>query len=598
MAAMSGGFLLHEHSASLRYSPPPVSSYLRPVETTMSTTEQKWTLSTEAENSLWKEDQATLMKVDSSDRCLQFVDLPTDKATLSSLLRKCGDDVALAQGKHIHSHIVNNSSLAKDTLLGNLLVQMYSKCNAFDDALDVFTSIQQKNVYSWTLILGSCIQHRKGKLALELFHQMRTGGAIPDKVTYVTALDACASKCTLSQGQIIHAEVIGYGFEMDVFVGTALSSMYGRCDALDAACLMFHRMPTCNVVSWNAICTACVQNGKRKRALEIFHHMLRNGILPSNFSFLSALQACSTLLEAQTIYDCIRRFGFESDVVVSTALVATYGRLGRLDDARKVFESMKTKTAVSWSAMIAAYAQNGQGKEALQLFHKMESCGVSPSETIFTSVLSACAFEAALGKGELIHCSGVCLAMDDGLLFVNALIDMYANCGQLETAQHIFDKMCKRDVSSWNIMTGAHALYGNANNALAIFQEMLQDGVTPDRFTFNNILSGCSHAGLINEAHFYFLSMQQVFGVTQMVEHFNCIIDMLARAGRLDESEHIINHMPVESIYTSWMPLLCGCKLHNDSQRAHQVSRSLFALEKDISGPYVVLSHSLQMLSG
>eukprot|EP00250_Pteridium_aquilinum_P033365 c5507_g1_i2 orf=104-1639(-) len=476
--------------------------------------------------------------------------------------------------------------------------KMYSKCNSFNDAMDVFTNIQHKNVFSWSLMLGACIQHGDKALALRLFHQMRTEGVTPDKVTYVTILDACTSACVLPKGELLHAEIVENGFEMDVVVGTALLSMYGRCDTLDAAGRMFNRMPTRNVVSWNAIGAVCIQHGQAKKTLEIFRLMQRNGVTPSNLSFLSVLEACSSLEEGRWIHDCIRQSGFESDVLVSTALFSMYGKLGRLDYARNMFDDMSMKTTVSWSAMIAAYAQHGQGREAIQLFQQMELNGASPVRATFASILSACAIETALAEGELIHARIVCIAMDHDLQLVNALIDMYANCGRLETAQEIFSTMHDRDISSWNVIIGAHALYGRAIDAVALFQAMLKEGAAPDRFTFYNILSGCSHAGLVNEAHFYVVLMQSEFGVTPTVEHYNCLIDLLGRVGRLNEGENLITGMPVVPSISSWMSLLSACKLHKDMECANRVAGILFDLEHETAGPYVVLSHTLQMLSG
>lgn len=604
--------LLQEFSAGMCYLSQPTLSYTRPSDVVVSMTKEKAKpaeiscskakklkeISRPLPSSPCVEDHIIRVEVHISHYLDHFDTVHADKATLASLLRSCGDAEALLQGKRLHTHIMNSSTLATDTFIGNLLVQMYSKCNSLKDAVDVFTNIQHKNVYSWSLMLGACIQHGEEDRALSLFHQMRLEGVTPDKVTYVTILDACTSKSVLGQGERIHAEVVEHGFEMDVFVGTALLSMYGRCDTLDAAGRMFNRMPTRNVVSWNALGTACIRHGKGNKALESFWLMQQSNVTPSNLSFLSALEACNTLEEGKMIHNCIRHFDFESDNLVSTALISMYGKLGRLDDAHKVFENLSMKTAVSWNAMIAVYAQHGQGRDALQLYNKMELNGVSPGQATFASILSACALEAALVEGERIHSRTVCIAMDHDILLVNALIDMYGNCGHLETAQEIFSAMCERTVSSWNIIIGAHALHGKARDALVHFQEMLQEGALPDKFTFYNILSGCSHAGLVNEAHLYFLSMQPEFGVTPTVEHYNCLIDLLGRVGRLDEGEGLMNDMPVVPTFSSWMSLLNACKLHTDTKRANRAAGFLFISELETAGPYVVLSHTLQLLSG
>ena len=326
--------------------------------------------------------------------------------------------------------------------------------------------------------------------------------------------------------------------------------------------------------------------------------MQLNHVTPSCISFLTILEACRKLEDGYSVHGYACYFGFDSDALVSTALVTLYGKLGSLEDARELFDKMKFKTIISWNTMIASYVQHGHCQEALQIFHLIEKEPICPTPATFASVLSACAIEVDLVEGQLAHGQIIIFAMDSDLLLLNALIDMYAKCGHLEDAQRIFNKMLQRDLFSWNVYIGAYALYGKGKDAILLFMQMTWEGVIPDRFTFYNILSGCSHAGLITEACLLFSTMQLEHGIRSTVEHYNCMIDLLGRLGKLDEVEDLIESMPIVPTISSWMSFLGACKMHMDVAKAENASYRLLNMNCRTAGPYVVLSHMLQLLSG
>ncbi|XP_045796168.1 putative pentatricopeptide repeat-containing protein At3g49142 isoform X2 [Trifolium pratense] len=155
---------------------------------------------------------------------------------------------------------------------------------------------------------------------------------------------------------------------------------------------------------------------------------------------------------------------------------------------------------------------------------------------------------------------------DSNLLLENSLIDMYARCGCLEDAKRVFDRMKFRDVASWTSLISAYGMTGKGCNAVALFTEMLNSGQIPDSIAFVAILSACSHSGLLDEGKIYFKQMTNDYRITPRIEHFACMVDLLGRAGRVDEAYNFIKEMPIEPNERVWGTLLSACRVYLKSE--------------------------------
>eukprot|EP00250_Pteridium_aquilinum_P028058 c36523_g1_i1 orf=147-944(+) len=186
---------------------------------------------------------------------------------------------------------------------------------------------------------------------------------------YAALLRQCGDAGALSEGKLLHKRIRQAGFETDRYLGNLLLQMYGKCGALEDACLVFAHMPHKNVFTWNLMMGAYIDNGLYKAALKAFQSMLTTHIVPDAITLVGALTACSTLLalaEGKWMHAYIRRHGFESNTLVGTALVNLYAKCGSLTEARTMFDDLVVRDAILWNAMIVACAQNKRGKEALQ----------------------------------------------------------------------------------------------------------------------------------------------------------------------------------------------------------------------------------------
>jgi pentatricopeptide repeat protein len=318
------------------------------------------------------------------------------------------------------------------------------------------------------------------------------------------------------------------------------------------------------------------------------------GLRPDSFSLVRVLAACTRigdLRSGEWIDDYITKIGMVRNVFVATSLVDFYVKCGNMERACSVFDGMLEKDIVSWSSMIQGYASNGLPKEALDLFFKMLNEGFRPDCYAMVGVLCAC---ARLGALELGNWASNLMDRNEFLgnpVLGTALIDMYAKCGRMDSAWEVFRGMRKKDIVVWNAAISGLAMSGHVKAAFGLFGQMEKSGIEPDGNTFVGLLCACTHAGLVDEGRQYFNSMERVFTLTPEIEHYGCMVDLLGRAGFLDEAHQLVKSMPMEANAIVWGALLGGCRLHRDTQLVEGVLKQLIALEPSNSGNYVLLSN-------
>lgn len=350
--------------------------------------------------------------------------------------------------------------------------------------------------------------------------------------------------------------MIKLGVEANLFVCNSLVDMYFKFGRPDVARWVFDEMRVRDVVSYNTV--------------------------------LSGYAGCGRVSDAREVFDSMG----ERSVVSWSAMIAGYTKAGDVDAARELFERMTERNVVCWNAMIAGYAQNERFGEAIGVFRRMlEDGSVQPNEVTLVSVLSACANLGALDLGKWIDRYIGRKTMHLGLFLGNALSDMYAKCGCIAEASKVFDQMSERDVISWSIIVTGTAMHGQWKEAIAAFHQMLSQGVQPNDITFMGILSACTHAGLVDEGLQYFDRMSRVFAIDPKVEHYGCVVDLLSRAGRLDEAEDMISSMRVPPNAIVWGALLGGCRIYGDVDRGTRVAHKILHLDPGHSGSYVYLAN-------
>lgn len=306
-------------------------------------------------------------------------------------------------------------------------------------------------------------------------------------------------------------------------------------------------------------------------------------------SLLGQYGDAKALLAGKRVHSHIVKSEREQDRFLGNLLVLMYGKCGALGDASTVFAKMRQHNVFSWNIIIGAYAHYDKGKEALRFYQQMLLEGVLPDKVTFVSILSACSDQVALGDGRQIHGLVMGCEFESDVSIGTALVNMYRKCGTLAHARKVFDEMAERNVMSWSAIIAAHGQHGEGKEALGLFQKMEREGVIPNDITFVSILSACSHTGLVDEGCRYFMSMINDHGITPNEEHYNCMIDLLGRAGRLSEGEELMENFKPSAM--SWITLLSACRMTLDLERAKCAAEHVHDLDPRNSKPYTLLSN-------
>jgi pentatricopeptide repeat protein len=350
-----------------------------------------------------------------------------------------------------------------------------------------------------------------------------------------------------------------------------------------------------NIFPWNLRLARYVKAGLHHKALDLFAQMQQEGLIPDSFTFVQLLNACASLRALESgrqIHAQIIQSGCECNIFVESGLIDMYAKCGSLADARKVFNKMDARDVVSYNAMILAHVKSGQAQEALELFQRMQ-CeeGAEPDRATFLAVLNACASVASLNEGRCVQEQIIQNGLGSDVFVANSLIDMYSKCGVIDDAQRVFNKMTTRDVVAWNTMLGGYAMHGLAKEALELLERMCEQGVEVDNVTLVALLSACSHLGLVDEGMHYYESMGLVYGVSSTVEHYACMVDLLGRAGHLDEAEDLIKTMPFEPTVAVWKALLGACRVCGNVEMGERIAKEVIGLDPGNSAGYVLLSN-------
>ncbi|XP_042503524.1 pentatricopeptide repeat-containing protein ELI1, chloroplastic [Macadamia integrifolia] len=427
---------------------------------------------------------------------------------------------------------------------------------------------------------------------------------------------------TINQLLQIHAALVRNGLEHHPMLNFKLLRSYSSLGRLDYSRVLFDRTHDPNVFFWTAIIHGHTVHGLHQQAFLLYSQMLTYGVEPNAFTFSSILKACS-IEPGRALHSHALKFRFDSDAYVRTALLCVYARGGDVVSARRLFDTMPDKSLVSltamitcyakhgdvdgarllfdrlevrdivcWNVMIDGYTQHGRPNETLGLFRQMMSSNVKPDEVTILSVLSACGQLGALELGRWLHS----YIKNNGIPFSvsvrSALVDMYCKCGSLEDAQLVFDRIINKDVVAWNTMIVGYSMHGLSQDALELFSRMCAMGIHPTDITFIGILSACSHGGLVLEGRAFFHSMKEKYGIEPRIEHYGCMVDLLGRAGLLDEAYELVQNMAIEPDSVIWGTLLGACRLHGNINLGENIAEFVIANGLANAGTYILLANT------
>ena len=550
----------------------------------------------------------------------------SNRFNLGSILMASAGLADIGKGRELHGHLIRNL-LDSDIILGSALVDLYSKCGMVEEGHQVFKTLLERNEVSYNALLAGYVQEGKAEKALELYHDMQSEDDIqPDHFTFSTLLTLCADQGNDYQGRQIHARLIKKNITKNIIVETELVHMYAECGRLNYAKEIFNQMAERNAYAWNSMIEGYEQNGRTEEAVLLFKQMQINGIKPDCFSLASMISSCVSLSDwhkGKELHNFIVRNSMEEegilrvllvnmyakcgsmdyawniydqtikkDVILNNVMISAFVNSGRMNDAKNVFDQMEQRNLASWNAVLACYAKEGLKRGSFNHFLEMLENEIEFDVLTMVTLVNLCSSLPALEHGEQLHS----LIIKKG--FVNcsvvletALVDMYAKCGVIKKAREVFDNMNEKNIISWNAMINGYSKHGCSKEALILFKEMEKEGMSPNEVTFLSILSACSHTGLVEEGWRIFSSMQEKYNTEPKAEHYTCIVDLLGRAGRLEDAKEFVEKMPMEPDVSTWGALLGACRVHKDMDMGRLAAERLFELDPQNPGPYVIMSN-------
>ncbi|KAK9143202.1 hypothetical protein Syun_012602 [Stephania yunnanensis] len=420
--------------------------------------------------------------------------------------------------------------------------------------------------------------------------------AIEDELLFESLLQKCPNMRLLRQ---IHSRLLmsplplpSKSFALSKIVGFCALSPYGD---IDHARAVFDRMPYPNIFSCNSLIRGYAQfKCPSKEPIFVYKRLIEQGHPnPNSFTMAFVLKACSvlsTFYEGRQIHSHVVRSGLGSSPFVQTGLMSFYAKCDEIGSARKVFDEIPARNLVAWSAMINGYAKLGMVNESLGLFREMQKAGVAPDEVTMVSVVTACAASGALELGKWVHAFMEKHVMEIDLELNTALVNMYAKCGSIERARKIFDEMPERDAKAWSSMIVGLAIHGLAEEALETFDRMLAAYVRPNQVTFIGVLSACAHGGLVVDGRRHWSMMLEV-GIEPSMEHYGCVVDLLCRAGLIDDAYCFVEAMPILPNAVIWRTLLVGCWKKGVLDRGEIAAENLLELEPLNAENYLLISN-------
>eukprot|EP00249_Psilotum_nudum_P015217 c25216_g18_i1 orf=338-1732(+) len=366
------------------------------------------------------------------------------------------------------------------------------------------------------------------------------------------------------------------GVMEDLILGNRLIVMYNKCRRVVDARLVFDKLTTRNVISWNAMIGGYAKHGYGKEAFRLFQQMQRQGIKPDNVTFISILGACTcsgALAYGKIVHAHIVERGVESDAFVGNAIVHMYGKCGSIDDAGIVFNRMPKHDVVSWNTIIAVYAQHGYVKNAFRVFEQMQHEVIKVDKITFINILNACSSSESLAQGKLLHAHIVNLGFEADVVVGTALVNMYVKCGRIEDAHRMFHSMSERNVVSWNAIIGGYACLEYSEEAVRAFHQMERDGLKPDKVTFICILNAC-----VNQEALALGKLIHARIVGRRVEHDtimgNALVNMYGKCGSICDARRMFDRMTVRDVI-SWTAMMDVYSRHGHGDEAFELFKQM-----------------------
>ncbi|XP_047053914.1 pentatricopeptide repeat-containing protein At1g03540-like [Lolium rigidum] len=499
-------------------------------------------------------------------------------------------------GYCLHARAARAGVLA-DRYVANALLAFYLRLpRHLPHALRAFDDLPRRDVVAHSSILAAFLRAGLPRRALHSLRSMVAGadGVSPSAHAFSAAVKACAMLRDRNAGACLHGSILVRGFSDDDIVLSALVDMYGHTLSPGDARKAFEEMRAPDGICYTSLISAFVRNDWFEEAVRWFRTMvMTRGVEPDGCTFGSMMTALGNLRRIsqgrEAHAQVVTRGLCGNNVIVESSTLDMYAKCRMMPEARKVFDRMQVRNAVSWCALLGGYCQNAEYQKVLALFRQMDK----EYDDLYSlgTVLRACAGLSSVKPGKEIHCRFLRNGGWRDVVVESALVDLYAKCGALDYAYRIFEASSVRNTITWNAMICGFAQNGHAEGAINLFNRMVREGARPDYISFIGVLFACSHTGMVEQGRNYFNSMSKDYGIAPGIEHYNCIVDLLSRVELLEEAEDLINKSPFRDDSSLWAAILGASATHSNPDVAERVAKKMMELEPQYHLSYVLLEN-------
>ncbi|KAK7295376.1 hypothetical protein RJT34_18283 [Clitoria ternatea] len=456
------------------------------------------------------------------------------------------------------------------------------------------TQIRQFSSFGICNQIEKLVLYNRHREAMDLFEilELEYDGFDVGGSTYDALVSACIGLRSIRGVKRVFSYMINSGFEPDLYMMNRVLIMHVKCGLMYDARKLFDEMLERDVISWMTMIGGLVDSGNYSEAFKLFLCMWEEFNDGKSRTFATMVRASAGLGlvdVGRQIHSCALKRGVGDDNFVSCALIDMYSKCGSIEDARCVFDQMPEKTTVGWNSIIASHALHGYSEEALSLYYEMRDSGTKIDHFTISIVIRLCARLASLEHAKQAHAALVRHGFGTDIVANTALVDFYSKWGRMEDARHVFDRMHRKNVISWNALIAGYGNHGKGEEAIEMFERMLQERVIPNHVTFLAVLSACRYSGLSERGWEIFYSMSKDHKIMPRAMHYACMVELLGREGLLDEAFALIRSAPFKPTINMWAALLTACRMHENLELGKLAAEKLYGMEPEKLCNYVVL---------
>lgn len=477
---------------------------------------------------------------------MREADVAFNEYTMCWLIKSFAGSPAPRLGMQAHALLLKNAFMGHSEMLHTCLIDMYFKCGKIREAMKLFDEIPERDVVLWCTVISGFAYKGLKREALKYFRCMLQEGIDLNSIILSSILSVVSDISNRNFGREIHCYVLKRYTTYDKlsFVLSSLVDMYCKCGDILSARQVFYGVKERNLIMWTSLLSGYALNGRPDMALRSVVWMQKEGIRPDAVVIATVLPVCTqlkALKPGKELHAYSLKRWFLPNVPISTCLISLYAACGSTEYAQKVFDRIVWKSVIAWTSLIDAYIKNEKLYHALDSFRSMLKASKRPDAISICRILSVCGSLGEIKLGKEVHAYALKMRMRENHIICSEIITMYGKIGDVVKAQKVFDGVQSKGVLTCSSIIEAYALSNHYKEALNLFDQLVSDGFVPNNYTFDVVLTVCKKVGYDHEVVRLFNLMVRDYGLKASEKNYDCVIEVLNRAGRNIEAQRFID---------------------------------------------------------